>query len=108
MCMAMAAAERIEWVPHSLGVKPRRSEPMSATALRMRLVMSFPVTWTNFPGLSGVGLVAGVKSEQTGVFSMEPGKFLIARTMAAHARTGQRIVWSVWYIVIVASLTSVF
>ena len=72
------------------------------------MVISFLVTWTNFPGLLGVELVAGVKSEQTGVFLVEPGKFLITQTMAAHARTGQRILLSVWYIVIVASLTSVF
>ncbi len=108
MCMAMAAADRIEWVPHSAGVKPRRSVPMSATALRMRVVISFPVTWMNFPGLSGVGFAEGRKSEHTGVSAVAPGKFLIARTMAAHARTGQRIVWPVLYIVIVASLTSVF
>jgi hypothetical protein len=42
------------------------------------------------------------------VFLVEPGKFLIDRTMAAHAWTGQRIVRPVRYIVIVASLTSVF
>jgi hypothetical protein len=108
MCMAIAAAERIEWVPHSSGLKPRRSVPMSATAFPMRVVFSFPVTWVNFPGLLGVGLVAGWKSEHTGVFLMEPGKFLIDRTMAAHAQTGQSILWPVRYIVIVASLTSVF
>jgi hypothetical protein len=108
MCMAMAAADRIEWVPYSSGLKPRRSVPMSATAFQMRVVISFPVTWTNLPGLSGVDLVAGWKSEHTGVFLVEPGKFLIDRTMAAHARTGQRIVCPVRYIVIVASLTSVF
>jgi hypothetical protein len=81
---------------------------MSATAFRMRVIISFPVTWTNFPGLLGVGWLAGWKSEHTGVFLVEPGKFLIDWTMAAHARTGQRIVWPVRYILIVASLTSVF
>jgi hypothetical protein len=91
-----------------LGLKPRRSVPISATAFRMRVVISFPVTRTNFPGLSGVGLVAAWKSQHTGVFLVEPGKFLMDGTMAAHARTGQRILWPVQYIVIVASLTSVF
>jgi hypothetical protein len=66
---------------------------MSATAFRMRVVISFPVACVNFPGLSGVGLVAGWKSEHTGVFLVEPGKFLIDLTMAAHARTGQSILW---------------
>ena len=106
--MAMAAADWIEWVPNSLGLKPRRSVPMSATAFRMRVVISFPVTWTNFPGLPGVGWVAGWKSKHTGVFLVEAGKFLIDCTMAAHARTGQRLVGPVRYIVIVASVTSVF
>jgi hypothetical protein len=108
MCIAMAAAERIEWVPQSSGLKPRRSVPMSATAFWMRVVISFPVTCVHFPGLPGVGLVAGWKSEHTGVFLVEPGKFLIDLTMAAHARTGQSILWPVQYIVIVASLRSVF
>jgi hypothetical protein len=105
MCMAMAAADQMKWVPHSSGLKPRRSVPMSAT---MRVVISFPATWMNFPGLSGVGVVAGWKSKHTSVFFVEPGKFLINWTMAAHARTGQRIVWPVRHIVIVPSLTSVF
>jgi hypothetical protein len=52
MYMAMAAADWIEWVPS-------RSVPISAMALRMRVVISFPaMTWINFHGLSGVGLVA--------------------------------------------------
>ncbi len=51
MCMAMAAADRIEWVPQSSRVKPRRSVPMSATALRMGVSMSLPVEWS---GLNGV------------------------------------------------------
>ena len=59
------------------GFEAERSVPMSATAFRMRVVISFPVTWTNLPGLSGVGLVADWKSEHTGVFLVETGKFLI-------------------------------
>ena len=51
MCMAMAAADRTEWVPQSSGVKPRRSGPLSAMAVRMRVIMSFPVEWS---GLNGV------------------------------------------------------
>ena len=46
MCMAMAAADRTEWVPRSSGVKPSRSVRMSAMALRMRVIMSFPVEWS--------------------------------------------------------------
>jgi hypothetical protein len=46
MCMAMAAADRTEWVPQSSGVKPRRSVPLSAMAVRMRVIMSFPVEWS--------------------------------------------------------------
>jgi hypothetical protein len=54
MCMAMAAADRIEWVPQSSRVKPRRSVPMSATALRMGVSMSLPVEWIGWSGLNGV------------------------------------------------------
>jgi hypothetical protein len=38
MCIAMAAAERIEWVPQSSGLKPRRSVPMPATG---NVIISF-------------------------------------------------------------------
>ena len=51
MCMALAAADRIKWVPQSSGVKPRRSVPMSTTALRMRVIMSLPVEWSGLNGL---------------------------------------------------------
>jgi hypothetical protein len=54
MCMAMAAVDRTEWVPRSSGVKPRRSVRMSAMALRMRVIMSFPVEWIEWSGLNGV------------------------------------------------------
>ena len=55
MCMAMAAADRIEWVPQSSGVKPSRSVPMSATALRMRVIMSLPVEWSGLDGVDWIG-----------------------------------------------------
>jgi hypothetical protein len=91
MCMAWLPRDRIEWVPHSSCLKPRGSVPISAMGLWIRVVISFPASLMNFPGLSGAGLVAYWKSEQTGVFLVGPaGKFLIDWTMPAHARTGQR------------------
>jgi hypothetical protein len=60
-------------------------------------------------GCRGLGWwPVGSNSVQTGVFLVAPGKFLIDQTIAAYAWTGQRIHPLVWYIVIVASLMSVF
>jgi hypothetical protein len=72
-------------------VKPRHLVPMSAMAFWTRMVISLPVTSTNFPGFSGVGLVVALKREHTGVFVEAPaGKSFMDWTMEAQVWTGQR------------------
>ena len=82
--MAMAAADRSEWVPTSVAEYPSSSLPMHVTTARMLVRTCLEVTRSSF-------CVTGWMYVLTGVAGVAPGYARIREQTAAQLRTGQSV-----------------
>ena len=90
--IAMAAPERMECVPTSVGAMWRKSSPIAETASRNAFAICFDVMWS---------MRSHLQMAEMGVSLVDPGYDRIRRTMAAAARTGQRVMSpdAIWVVV---------
>ena len=98
--IAMAAADRLEWVPTSAASKPRTSFPIAVTRSRIRSRTCLDVTRPVVP--SAFWYV------QTGESAEVPGMRRTRRMMEAHAMTGHIAASPVRCMVMVTSRSSFF
>ena len=99
--IAMAVADRSEWVPMSVAEHPRVSLPMHVTTAQILVRRCLEVTWSSF-------CVSGWMYMLTGVEGVASGYSWIREQTAAQLWTGQSVGSWVQCVVMVSSRCSFF